>query len=283
MYVILGLGLGLGLIFVVSATASAQVEENGAGAGAGIVNGTPVAVVVRGASSDMGSYRSSTARSGPSWTCGYHPLGVDTDTVLPTVRRERVDPEPGTPYGFLCFDEDGRLVHQRYLLYEPGDPFSGLLAAERAAELALRSLALPQSVVRHNPPADQVVGLPTWLWVDGSWETHSASAALGSVVSTVSAMPLSVTWDLGDGTRTVCAGPGTPYDPRRPTADQSTDCRATYTWSSRSEPSGAYELRATVRYGVSWSASTGEQGDLGELTRDSSIPIVVREIQALIR
>jgi hypothetical protein len=253
------------------------------GVGGSIVNGTPVAVVVRAGSSEIASYRRPGAASGPTWTCGYHALGAETDTVLPSLGRDRVSPEPGRYYGLLCRDDDGRLVYERYLRYELGDPFSGMLAAERAAALAYEELVLPQPDLRHNPPGEQVVGIPTWLWIDDAWEPRSASATIGDVTSTVSAEPVDVTWELGDGTTVVCPGPGSPYEVARPPEAQSTDCRHTYIWSSHSHPAGAYELRARMRYRISWTASTGEGGDLGGLTRAGTVPLFVREIQALIR
>lgn len=249
------------------------------GASAGIVDGTPVAVAVRGGDgAELGAHTRRGGGSGSRWTCRYHPLtaggnvpGVDYD--------HPVTPAVGGVYAFLCHDEGGRLVHGRVLRYQPGDPLGGLLAAERAAELAVERLVLPDPVVGLSPPASQLVGLATWLWV-GDWVTRTTSASVGGVTSTVAARPTSSTWDLGDGTTVGCPGPGTPYDPARPPEGQTTDCAHTYVWPS-SHPRGARSVTVTVTYGVSWSATTGAGGALGTVTRSTTLPIAVSEVQAV--
>lgn len=265
----------------VGAPATAEIRDDEGGAV--IVDGTPTAIVVRGVDRDLGFYKSRSGRSGPSWTCGYHELGSGTDTNIPTVRPEVVNPVVGGKYGFLCYDEVGRLVHEEYLTYEPGDPLAGLFAAERAAELALAQLELPVPEIHVNPPGEQLVGLATWLWVAGEWGPLATAASFGPVTSTVRATPLDVTWELGDGTTKVCSGPGVAYDPARPPADQHSDCRHVYIWPSYAQPGGTYTVTATVRYAVEWEATTGAAGDLGVLTRASDLPVVVREVQALVR
>jgi hypothetical protein len=42
-------------------------------------------------------------------------------------------------------------------------------------------------------------------------------------------------------------------------------------------------VTATVVYTIGWVASTGPGGDLGELTRSTTVPVRVMEAQALIR
>jgi hypothetical protein len=263
-----------------SASRAATARESDApGASAGIVDGTPVAVAVRGGDgAELGGHARRGGGPGTRWTCSYHPLtaggnvpGVDYDHA--------VTPVVGDVYAFLCHDEGGQLVHARVLRHEPGDPLGGLFAAERAAELAVERLPLPDPVVGLSPPAGQLVGVPTWLWV-GDWSTRTTSAAVGGVTSTVTARPTSSTWDLGDGTTVGCAGPGTPHDPARPPEGQTTDCAHTYVWPS-SHPRGARWLAVTVAYDVSWSATTGAGGDLGAVTRSTTVPIAVSEVQAV--
>jgi hypothetical protein len=190
-------------------------------------------------------------------------------------------PVAGEGYAFLCHDEHGQLVHGRVLRYEPGDPLGGLLAAERAAELAIERLALPDPVIGLSPPAGQLVGVPTWLWV-ADWSTHTASAAVAGVTSTVTARPTSATWDLGDGSSIACPGPGTAYDPSRPPDTQRTDCAHTFVWPS-SHPRGSRAVTVTLTYAVSWAASTGGGGELGSVTRSATVPVDVAEVQAVAR
>ena len=76
---------------------------------------------------------------------------------------------------------------------------------------------------------------------------------------------------------------GTPYDPGRPPGDQRSSCTHVFTRSSRRLAGGSYQVDATVTYTVSWTATTGEGGALGTLTRSATVPVRVTEAQALIR
>ena len=81
----------------------------------------------------------------------------------------------------------------------------------------------PAPEIRLNPPAgeEQVVNVPTWMWLDRSaWQPVSATASAGAVTVTATASPRSVRWDMGNGDVVVCDGPGTPYDPARPAGDR---------------------------------------------------------------
>src|SRR5437588_771114 len=72
----------------------------------------------------------------------------------------------------------------------------------------------PPPTVNLNPAAtqDQLVELPTWLWIDpNQWRPVSATATAGPVSSTVTATPKHVVWKMGDGFSVICNGPGTPY------------------------------------------------------------------------
>ena len=102
-----------------------------------------------------------------------------------------IQPQQDQAYAFICRDQNGQVVHTRYGLYETGDPLAGLFAAERAAELALERLDLPDPLVRRNPPGDQLVGLPSWLWVDTPWAPSDVSASVSGVTSTMVATRVS--------------------------------------------------------------------------------------------
>lgn len=148
---------------------------------------------------------------------------------------------------------------------------------------AVDRLALPAPAVGMNPPGDQVVHIESWLWVDKAmWTTYSESVSAGGVTTTVSAIPLSVTWEMGNGDTVVCAGPGTAYDPSRPAADQATDCAYTYRHSSAGQPGEAYQVTATVEWEVSWSVTGAAGGGaLPAMLTSSSVGVRVAEMQAL--
>jgi hypothetical protein len=150
------------------------------------------------------------------------------------------------------------------------------------AEQARKYLPLPAPAPRMSPAGDQIVNLPSWLWVDGPWEPKTSTVAVPGVSVTVTAVPVSVVWSMGDGTEVTCAGPGTPYEPSRPDADQLTSCSHTYTRSSAEQPGDHYTVTVSVRWSASWAVvGAPGGGDLGTITRATSFPVRVGEVQAL--
>jgi len=219
------------------------------------------------------------------WTCRYYkatgnagPLpGVDLKEPLPIL-------EAGTYAWLICDDENGQQRYADLVYYDPANPLGSIAAAERAMAQAEKQLPLPLPVIGTSPPlgSAQLVGVRTWVWVDDPWVPLSASASLAGVTATVTAMPVKVEWDPGDGgSAFVCDGPGTRYDPAHPDVEPS--CSYLYTRRSTvDQPAGAFALSATVTYAVEWRATNGEQGVLDPLARTSTAPVVVREAQGVI-
>ena len=139
-----------------------------------------------------------------------------------------------------------------------------------------------------NPPAnrEQLVNLTTFLWIDqAQWRRVSASASAGGVTVVATAVPEQVVWDMGNGESVTCDGPGIPYDPSKSDVDQPDSCRFLYRSSSAGEPNGTFTITATTSWRVSWTATglPGGQataGNLGVVTRSSSVPVRVAEAEA---
>ena len=143
----------------------------------------------------------------------------------------------------------------------------------------------PGPVIRLSPRVEweQIVHLPTWMWIDpGAWRARTARADAGRAWAEATATPTRVVWDMGNGDRVTCEGPGTPYDEARPGRQQRSDCTYTYPQSSAGLPNDAYTVTATLIYDVTWSGSGGAGGDLGTITTRSSEAVRVAEIQALV-
>lgn len=184
---------------------------------------------------------------------------------------------PGAWYRKVCTEPGGSTATVVWVP-ERVDP---RVLAERAAD----QVAIPSVQLGMNPSAEQgaVVNVETWLWVDGSsWRPVAAQASAGGVVVTATAAPRRVVWDMGNGDRVTCEGPGTPYDASRPSAEQSTECSYTYRESSARAPSGAYTVTATVVWEITWTVTgaTGG-GSLGTAPRSQSVRLPVKEIQAV--
>ena len=200
--------------------------------------------------------------------------------------------QTGNAYYRECrYADDGRVASYDRFVYQPGTgpapaaaaaapqpPDVEAIAREVYAEVPL---VLPQP--HTSPPADapQLVGFPVWLWVDGAvWQEFEAHAGVSGVTVSVVAHPDHVTWKMGDGTTVTCDGPGTPWGPG---AGDSSDCSHTYQFVSADEPGGRYQSSVTVTWTVTWSASTGQSGELPPASRTSGFSLLVTERQAVIR
>ena len=144
------------------------------------------------------------------------------------------------------------------------------------AAIAVERLPLPGPEVRANPRvgADQLVGIPTWLWVT-NFEPLSVTAAVPGTTADLVATPASVSFDMGDGRAPVvmgvgaqfaCQAPGTPYDVSLPSAAQQRlhlHLRALLGRRASQE----FTVTATMSYSLAWAADTGQVGTLPTLTR----------------
>ncbi len=158
-------------------------------------------------------------------------------------------------------------------------PEGGLVDPTALAQEALESVRIDSPVIRTSPSEDGrlYVHVPTWLWIDrGWWRPYTATAQAGRVWATVTAQPVSVTWDLGDGATVSCAGPGTAWTPSAG-GDESA-CSHTY---RRSTSGGALTMSATVTLEVTWTSNAPVGGELPAISRASTIDVEVGEIQAI--
>jgi len=154
------------------------------------------------------------------------------------------------------------------------------LAPADVARLARAQLGLPKSTIAANPAADQLVNLPTWLWLESGWEAVTATASVPGVEVTAAASPTSVSWSTGDGVTVTCDGPGTPFHAGVDPSSPSPDCGHTYRSSSAAQPGNTYPVTATVHWSVTWSGA-GQSGTFPEMTTSSSTQFRVGESQAL--
>lgn len=167
-----------------------------------------------------------------------------------------------------------------------GDSTPSTTAPPRPAVVIARETAqrtnIPLPSIRTSPPVgrDQLVNLPTWVWVE-DWNARRATATEGPLTVTVVASPRSVTWRMGDGASVVC-GAGTPWNSSLREEQQSTDCSHTYTRSSANQPDLLYQARATMTWDVTWSATNGESGSLGQANRSVDFTMRVAEGQAIV-
>ena len=150
------------------------------------------------------------------------------------------------------------------------------------AQVARNELGLPSPAIEANPAAEQLVGLPTWLWLDrAEWKTVSATASVPGISVTARAKPTSVTWTMGDGHTVTCKGPGTAYSAgtNNPKSASPT-CGYTFPSSSAGQPGEAFAVSATVRWTVTWTGA-GRAGTFPAMTTTSTAAFRVAESQSV--
>jgi hypothetical protein len=181
----------------------------------------------------------------------------------------------GKDYWLVC-TADGKETYVNLIIYQPG---TNVIDAGTLALQAYKELPLLYPRPRTAPPrtATQIVGIPTWFWVDPEdWHPLSATASVLGLSATVTAEPTKTTWKLGDGTTVTCNGPGTPYDPTIDDAAQHSDCVHAY------QHDGDVDAVVAITWHVTWTASNGASGDLGNLERGTGFPVTIEQRQAVI-
>jgi hypothetical protein len=148
------------------------------------------------------------------------------------------------------------------------------------AQRAYKQLRLPTPSIAANPAGEQLVNLPTWMWLSNGWGPVSATATVPGVSVTATATPTSVVWSMGDGSTVTCTGAGTPFHPDTDPTASSPDCGHTYRTSSASQAGQAFPVSATVHWTVTWSGA-GQGGVFPDLTTTGNAAFRVAESQAL--
>lgn len=206
--------------------------------------------------------------------CYYNDMRV-SDVDL-TLIGEEPRTEPGVWYGKTCFGGNRTTYVVVFLTQSPA-PVVGLVALHATSRLTLPTLSTQAS-----PAGTQLVRLPSWWWTaPASWRVQSATASVPGISVTATATPYKAVWDAGDGSEPVtCTGPGTAWTGGDALAASPT-CGHTYQRSSASAPDGAFTLRTTVRWRISW-AGGGATGAEPDLTTTETTRVRVAESQALI-
>jgi len=262
-------------------------------AGDPLAGGTPtegggtVVVYVPGSTGSPGlptSGTSPTSGSGSSTpiVCHYYADGNPDAGDLPMVDTATL--KTGDWVWVACYDAGtGDPVGQsQRVQWNVGNPPALQPTAANLAQVALNRLAVPLPTVATWPATGgtSLVNLPVWLHV-GNWSQLTASASAGGLTATITAEPVRADWDMDEGDVS-CAVAGATYDASLPPDAQSTGCSFTYRHSSGTRSDGTYHATGTLVWHLRWTATNGQGGDLGEISRTSAFTLRVEESQALV-
>jgi hypothetical protein len=169
---------------------------------------------------------------------------------------------------------------------EAGDEALPAISVYVLRDRAQARVVVPDPVPGSNPPFDEpgrfgVVGIPTWLWIDGPWAPIGPiTESSGTVTVAVMASPQQVTWNPGDGgAPIVCDGPGEPWT--LGADESSSSCSHVYTSSSADLPGASYSASATVQWSFEWWLNGVAQGEFGTYLAETTFTYQVGEIQAI--
>jgi hypothetical protein len=161
----------------------------------------------------------------------------------------------------------------------PALPDPEVLAAQAEAKLTL-----PSPAIEASPAVGlaQVVQLPTWVWLpQAQWTALSATASVPGESVTVTATPMSVAWSWGDGTTSLCQGPGTPFTVGVSNASApSPTCGHTYQTTSAQASGQQFTVTATVSWAITWSGA-GASGTFPDLSTSGTVRWTVSQIQSI--
>ncbi|MEP7046005.1 MAG: hypothetical protein ABI949_04965 [Ilumatobacteraceae bacterium] len=142
---------------------------------------------------------------------------------------------------------------------------------------------VPRPEVAFSPPVDKmIVNFETWLGVTPS-DPITATAAVPGLSATVTAQATAIEWTTGSRV----AGDASTIDcrPWGSTLAASDGCVWTPAYPSVQKVTGTTDERyhgsVTVVWQVSWQASNGASGTLGELRTTTPVEMRVQEIQTI--
>lgn len=245
-----------------------------AGGGSMAGGGTDSGVAIGGAGSGGGSQGSSDGRSSLMEVNHVTCLFVGS-LLFPPAKSNPIWGGHDDGAIYQCLVPGSDVNGDRVLLFwaagpppaAPPPPDPRVLAREAMNAMRLKAVNIG-IVPEPRPGSIGIIGLPTWMWVDGpaenTWGPITRTASAGGFTVRATAKVKKVVWDMGDGTQVVCLTKGTPY------ADSygrqsSPDCGHTYTRQ------GSYVVTATSYWSVTWTG-VGESGVIPlDLSRTTNI------------
>lgn len=159
------------------------------------------------------------------------------------------------------------------------------------AEQAAASFLLPQPSGERSPLTSlsymgepfTYVNLWTYFWTSpGSWKSLTATAAAGGNSATVTAKPVLLTFNPGDGSDAVsCDGPGGPWVPADGNDEPSDGCGFQYRDVSGPGYDHPFTATQTITWQLTWTGTGNTTGVLNQRTTSTTGVLNVLQIQAV--
>lgn len=193
------------------------------------------------------------------------------------------DPSEGSVWG--C---DPDFANNRNTFFVPNEEAPTVVDPAVLAQRAVGRMRLVQADARIAPDPDfhTYINIDNWLWLPaGQWETLSLSVAAGPTRVTVTAVPVRVDWDMGDGETKQCTDAGREW--KKGMGDAATTT-CSYAYTSLKNPAGdEHTVSAQLVYSVTWTCSgtcLTPSGDLGEIAAPAgdTTTIEVRQRQTVV-
>lgn len=157
------------------------------------------------------------------------------------------------------------------------------------ADQAYKSIHFPHPSGSRSPSQIQLyrgypftyVGLWTWFWTDrGSWRTLSATASAAGVSATVTARPVALVYDPGDGNGSqTCNGPGRAWTSTDGNAaPDGGGCAYRYHQVTTSPITSTQ----SIIWKITWIGTGGTAGEIPQLTTSMSGQLNVMQIQTVV-
>ena len=199
-------------------------------------------------------------------------------------------PRKSTPSG--TGPSTGHLSGPTIVTIGPGSASRPVVTAA-LIDLALANIdiALPQPSI--SPPGATLPNLDTWMWID-DYPDERASASAAGVMITVVAELRSVSFGIGradaadnhgrriasrdDAVTVRCARSGRPFPTDPHPTSVAGACRHRF-----AAPTRNLTIDATTTWHIGWTATNGTSGDLGAVTRTTSVRYRVQEKRTVIR
>ncbi|WP_229398877.1 hypothetical protein [Micromonospora okii] len=200
------------------------------------------------------------------------------------------EPQPaGTPEGkqwYLVTCNGGDLGTLRpELLDAPPSGYGAPPDPEELARRALASISLRPPQIRTAPRASKgpgLVGLPVWMWASRGanyFGPLTASASDRGLTVSLRATVDRIVWDMGNGEKVTCDGPGTPYRAGGTHAGKpSPDCG----YDGGYPRTGTYRVSATTFWNVHWEGGDSS-GDIAQTRTSGTAAIEIDELQVVTR